>query len=160
MLILQRKQKREHLISLSALTINFPYCAISIGIPSYPIDTSKYILIICNKEIVAQIIYATLAVAYSKKMPQFGLKFDHMNNAVANYICVLLIHQVQTHFKMDEELDIPHKENQFSYYNKDDKDLVDTNLHRETNILHGNLKHNGASVAHIEDPPDSDETEE
>ena len=74
-------------------------------------NTPKYRFVVrfSNKEVVAQIIYATLAgdvvmsSAYSHELPRYGLEVGHTNYAAAYCTGLLLARRVLKKLEMDEE---------------------------------------------------------
>ncbi|KAG4971836.1 hypothetical protein JHK85_038257 [Glycine max] len=106
-------------------------------------NTPKYRFVVrfSNKDIVAQIISASiagdlvLATAYSHELPRYGLEVGLTNYAAAYCTGLLLARRVLKTLEMDEEyegnvegaldggLDIPHSDKRFAGFDKEKKEL-------------------------------------
>ncbi|OWM84760.1 hypothetical protein CDL15_Pgr027547 [Punica granatum] len=113
-------------------------------------NTPKYRLVVrfSNKDIVAQIVSATiagdvvLAAAYAHELPRYGLEVGLTNYAAAYCTGLLLARRVLKMLEMDSEyegnvegaldggLDIPHSDKRFAGFSKDSKQL-DVDVHRK-----------------------------
>ncbi|KAG4938090.1 hypothetical protein JHK86_044231 [Glycine max] len=106
-------------------------------------NTPKYRFVVrfSNKDIVAQIISASiagdivLAAAYAHELPRYGLEVGLTNYAAAYCTGLLLARRVLKTLEMDEEyegnvegaldggLDIPHSDKRFAGFDKEKKEL-------------------------------------
>ncbi|KAF2579643.1 hypothetical protein F2Q68_00003470 [Brassica cretica] len=132
-------------------------------------NTPKYRFVVrfTNKDIVAQIVSASIAgdivkaSAYAHELPQYGLTVGLTNYAAAYCTGLLLARRVLKMLEMDEEyegnlegaldggLDIPHSDKRFAGFNKENKQL-DAEIHR--NYIYGGHVSNYMKMLNEDEP--------